>query len=634
MAADVVLVTDASGLIDPSLFPKQSNALGLGWAEEQARFSRSTGQRIAESVQAVHAAWSRLSEDYQAPEAGDLYRLMDPELGAALREQERFLDAARYLDDYVDEVGAVKQRLANLEVEAAAFRARVRAANPGGVTTVQLQELDTVGQNQDLIARARQVFAVIDEAEQRCAQRIKALDEQVAPVPWGLGPALTGRTGLFSSTGAWSPVGSPSVAQFAPTRAILEESASEVREWWDTLTPEQRTALVAAMPMVIGNLNGVPVKFRADANQINLATEINRLEAEKARIEKELSIAAMASRFSSARGQYVPDLRLAAEVDRLQTAIDSYEHYRDLPPEPPQVQYDENGRKQPRESVELVAFDPTSSSIATYHGPYDENGDVPDWVDNVAVHVPGTTTRMDDFNEIDTDVYNLYDAASNIDGAGSTAVFAWAGGEFPQNIPEAASASYSRDLGPKLRDFVHAIDVHPDSTLTAEAHSYGSAALGIAESEGLRVDRVMYVAGAGLGNDNTSVQDFPYTKDVPHYTQMARRDSVVGLIQGADAGELGHGASALRDPEVTRLETGYLNATNWSEGDIESTGVFESHSSVYTKGSTAFNNIVGVITGTRVEVYAKDETLVAGGKLYNIDGIDAEGYEPRYIDVE
>ncbi|MEU4384362.1 alpha/beta hydrolase [Promicromonospora sp. NPDC023805] len=632
MAADVVLVTDASGLIDPSLFPKESNALGLEWAEEQARFSRSTGQRVAESVQGVHSAWSRLPEDYQAPEAGDLYRVMDPELGAALREQERFLDAARYLDDYVDEVGAVKQRLANVEVEAATFRARVRAANPGGVTTMQLQELDTVDQNRDLIARAQRVFAVIGEAEQRCAERIRALDEQIAPVVSGLGPALTGGTGLFSSTGAWSPVGSPSVAPFAPTRAILDGSASEVREWWDTLTAEQRTALVAALPMVIGNLNGVPVKFRADANRINLATEINRLEAEKARIEKELSIAAMASRFSSARGQYVPDLRLASEVNRLQAAIDSYEQYRGL--DKKQNEYDENGRKTYRDSVELVAFDPTSSSIATYRGPYDENGDVPDWVDNVAVHIPGTTTRMDDFNEIDTDVYNLYDAANRIKSAGSTAVFAWAGGEFPQNIPEAASASYSRDLGPKLLDFIHAIDVHPDSTLTAEAHSYGSAALGIAESEGLRVDRVMYVAGAGLGNDNTSVQDFPYTKDVPHYTQMARRDSVVGLIQGADAGELGHGASALRDPEVTRLETGYLNPTNRSEGDIESTGVFESHSAVYTRGSTSFNNIVGVFTGTRVEVYAGDEVLVAGGKLYNIDGIDVEGYVPRYVDVE
>ncbi|WP_253868901.1 alpha/beta hydrolase [Promicromonospora umidemergens] len=629
-----VRVTDAGGLIDPSVFPQRSDALGLEWAQEQARVSRTMGQQAAESVQDVHSAWSRLPEYYQAPEADDLYRAMDPALGAASREQEKFSDAARYLDDYVDEVGVVKQRLANLEVEAGAFLARVRAANPGGVATMLLQELDTVDQNQDLIVRAQQVFAVLLEAEQRCADRIKALDEQIVPVARGLGPALTGRTGLFSSTGAWSPVGPPSVAEFAPTKTILDGLASEVREWWDTLTPEQRTALVAAMPMVIGNLNGVPVKFRADANRINLATEIDRLEAEKARIEEELRMAAMASRFSSARRQYVPDLRLAMELDRLQAAIDSYEQYRGL--DKAQEQYDRHGLpvSPPRTTVELVAFDPNRSSIATYRGPYDEAGDVPDWVDNVAVHVPGTTTRMDDFNEIDTDVYNLYDAANRIKSAGSTAVFAWAGGEFPQNIPEAASASYSRDLGPKLRDFIHAIDVHPDSTLTAEAHSYGSAALGIAESEGLRVDRVMYVAGAGLGNDNTSVQDFPYTKDVPHYTQMARRDSVVGLIQGADAGELGHGASALRDPEVTRLETGYINAANWSEGDIESTGVFESHSSVYTKGSTSFNNIVGVITGTRVEAYAGDEILVTGGQLYNIDGIDAEGYEPRYLDVE
>ncbi|MEU4361768.1 alpha/beta hydrolase [Promicromonospora sp. NPDC023987] len=634
MAVDVVRVTDAGGLIDPALFPKASGALGMEWAQQRAGVFRTTGQQVADNAQDIHSAWSRLPESYQAPEAGDLYRAMDPALGAALREQEKFLDAARYLEDYVDEVGAVQPRLASLEAEAGAFRARVRAANPGGVTTMLLQELDTVDQNQDLIVRAQQVFAVILEAEQRCADRIKALDEQTVPVTKSPVPALTGRTGLFSSTGAWSPVDSPRVADFAPTKTILDGSASEVREWWGTLTPQQRTALVAAMPMVVGNLNGVPVKFRADANRINLATEIDRLEAEKARIEKELRMAAMASRFSALGGGYIPDLGLAKELDRLQAAIDSYEHYRSLPEGGGQYEYDKNGRRTYRDTVELVAFDPTRLSIATYRGPYDRAGDVPDWVDNVAVHVPGTTTRMDDFNETDTDAYNLYDEAHNTVGAGSTAVFAWAGGEFPQNIPEAASASYSRDLGPKLRDFMHAIDVHPDSTLTAEAHSYGGAVLGIAESEGLRVDRVMYVAGAGLGNDNTSVQDFPYTKDVPHYTQMARRDSVVGLIQGADAGELGHGASALHDPDVTRLETGYLNAANRSQGDIESTGVFESHSSVYTKGSTAFNNIVGVITGTRVEAYAQDEVYVAGGTLYNIDGIDVEGYEPRYFDVE
>lgn len=638
VAADVVLVTDASGLIDPSLFPKQSNALGLEWAEEQARFSRSTGQRVAESVQGVHSAWSRLPEDYQAPEAGDLYRVMDPELGAALREQERFLDAARYLDDYVDEVGAVKQRLANLEVEAAEFRARVTHVFwDRGHTEPLPEHPNPVLQNQLLIARAHDIFAAIVEAEQRCADRIKALDEQIAPVVGTFGPYLTGRAGLFSSTGARFSMDAPNVAKFAPTRAILDGTSDEVREWWDTLTPEQRTALVAALPMVIGNLNGVPIKFRADANRINLRTEITRLKAETARIDKELATAAAAHGFGRSKSEeHQPDPELLKERARLQAAINSYGHYLELPTQPPQYQYDENGRWSLRTTVELVAFDPANSSIATYRGPYDKNGDVPDWVDNVAVHVPGTKTRMDDLNKTDTTANNLYEAANNVKGSGSTAMFAWAGGAFPQNIPEAASASYSHDLGPKLRDFVGAIDVHPDSRLTVEAHSYGGAALGIAEREGLKADQVVYVAGAGLGNDNTSIQDFPHTKSVPHYAMMARNDHVVGHIQGADAGELGHGASPLGAPGVTRLETGFVEAGNPESGTIESTtettrSLWEPHSAVYRRGSTSFNNIVGVITGTQVETYAGDEILVAGGRLHHISGITSDDYVPRKI---
>jgi hypothetical protein len=219
-------------------------------------------------------------------------------------------------------------------------------------------------------------------------------------------------------------------------------------------------------------------------------------------------------------------------------------------------------------------------------------------------------------------------------------VFAWAGGRFPQGL-EAVYDGLSRDLGPRLRDFAAAVDRHPaTSTLTITGHSYGAAVVGIAESVGLRADRVLYVAGAGIGNDNTEVADFPHTGDVPHYALMARNDAIVGYIQGFDQGSVGHGASPLRDPDVVRLETGFLNAANPVSGeDVESLGAFSSHSGVYSVGSTSFENIVQTVVGGRVETFAPDEVTVQhvprqAAQVTTIKGIDRPGYVPLHVQVK
>jgi hypothetical protein len=60
----------------------------------------------------------------------------------------------------------------------------------------------------------------------------------------------------------------------------------------------------------------------------------------------------------------------------------------------------------------------------------------------------------------------------------------------------------------------------------------------------------------------------------------------------------------------------------------------DSHSSLYTPGSTAFENMVAVITGGQAEVYAENEIIVAGGRPITIDGIDRDDYEPVYTEVD
>jgi hypothetical protein len=142
---------------------------------------------------------------------------------------------------------------------------------------------------------------------------------------------------------------------------------------------------------------------------------------------------------------------------------------------------------------------------------------------------------------------------------------------------------------------------------------------------------------AGIGNDHTAVARFPYTWDVPHYALMARNDLIVGHIQGADVGLIGHGASPLRDLDVVRMETGFIDADRSITGqDIESLGGAAAHSGVYNDGSTAFKNIVQTLVGGRVETFAEDIVVRApicyGTRV--VDGIDHPDYVARYADVK
>jgi hypothetical protein len=102
---------------------------------------------------------------------------------------------------------------------------------------------------------------------------------------------------------------------------------------------------------------------------------------------------------------------------------------------------------------------------------------------------------------------------------------------------------------------------------------------------------------------------------VPHYSMMVRNDGVVGGVQDPPdvtvpgLAKLGHGASALEDPAVVRLESGYIDADHPEKGVLEDLSMNDAHSAPFTPGSTAWNNIVGVVTGGTVLPYAPDTDL-------------------------
>ena len=402
-----------------------------------------------------------------------------------------------------------------------------------------------------------------------------------------------------------------------------------IREVWDSLDRTRRDALIEQSPRVIGNLDGVPLADRIAANHLTIAGEISGHEAEVARLEQMRDDALdIAYHSGDAIDRHYDNL--IAEHQRM---IDYYEGFLTQ-----QITAtDAQGAVSVETGARVVVFDPSAQAIATYHGPIDpRTGDIPARIESVAISVPGTGSNLTDFG--DARAADLQAAAGP-----RSAVFQWAGGHFPQSIPEAMSTAYSHDLAPRLRDFAAGVAVPPGATLTVVGHSYGGATVGLAEAAGLKADRVLYVAAAGMGDGVSNLDDFPHTAGVPHYAMMSRNDMVVGLIQGRE-GDLHalHGQSTLTAEGVTRLETGMIDGADPGSTDIEDYNVpgngmpaaIDSHSSLYTPGSTAFNNMVAVITGREAELYAEDQIIVAGGRLITIDGIDRGDYQPAYVEVD
>lgn len=401
-----------------------------------------------------------------------------------------------------------------------------------------------------------------------------------------------------------------------------------IRETWNTMDQATRDALLAASPMILGNLNGIPIRDRVTANHTNIRDEIARREAEIARLQEKLDGMTARNHWSAQRRKSLSD-----EIAELREPIGAW---KDLLDEQP-VWYDESGREHKHSGAQVVVFNADANAIATYHGAIDPvTGDIPVWVQNVAVSVPGTTTTISEFGH--GTGASLYSAAIDANGPGS-AVFQWAGGSFPQlEVPGPTDASYSHDLAPKLVDFVAGIERPADSTLTVMGHSYGGATVGLAEQAGLKADRILYVSAAGMGAGVAGVEDFPYTSGVPHYSMMARNDAVVGMIQGDhDDWYAIHGQSPLLADDVTRLETGWIDHADPDSADLEDYGFpngIESHSSVLNPRSTAFHNIVEVITGGEAISWAPNEYVTGGYSSIAIDGIDASDYEPHYVRID
>jgi hypothetical protein len=202
---------------------------------------------------------------------------------------------------------------------------------------------------------------------------------------------------------------------------------------------------------------------------------------------------------------------------------------------------------------------------------------------NVGLFVPGVNTQMSNF-----DAYaGLGRSMVAADPTGRTAMVVWADGVFPQNpVVQGPSASYAEAMAPDLKHFTDDLrgeiagHAGSDVTLTAIGHSYGGATVGLAETQGLDVDRVLHVESAS----QAGVQRFSMTAPLDPI-EVAQ-----GNAWGLEWTGIGHGADPDTFPGVTELETG-------RSADGDQLWGLSSHSDVLKPGSESWTNMYRVVTG-------------------------------------
>ncbi|TDC64571.1 alpha/beta hydrolase [Streptomyces hainanensis] len=232
---------------------------------------------------------------------------------------------------------------------------------------------------------------------------------------------------------------------------------AEAARWWSGLTDLERDILVASYPTEIGALDGLPAETRDEANRAALDARLNDLRAR----EHDLG--------HHDRFVYDGLTRLQGILDERTGASDEQRLY-------------------------LLGFGTQDDGRAIV-----AQGN-PDTAAHTAVLVPGTGTDINGVGGQLVRTERMQEAAIRL-GRGDVSVISWLDYDAPEISDSVITRGRANEAAPDLRDFtagLKAAHAGADSHLTVVGHSYGSTAVGAADS-----------GGGGLGADDIIVLGSP-----------------------------------------------------------------------------------------------------------------------------
>ena len=342
------------------------------------------------------------------------------------------------------------------------------AMNPLSYALPGAGTLISAGTSYEMNKAARQ--KAVDECADRVDQAVKKASEIDEAYSQALSDIEEGKVKPEGSLKHTVDGPLPMPQDTSDTRAVAE--------WWDSLSREEQERLADEEPDRIGNLDGVDAWARDRANRHRLDRDYEDLNSRKESNEKKVTAyqawvaggregaaPCSADEFSRAKSE----LDRQAELDKLKTALKQGAQY--------------NGTSQ------LLLYDPVEpgENQDQLHAAVTV-GDV-DKADNVAVHVGGLTTS------VDNNVIGYTAEMANVAGTagGDTASVMWFGYDPPQagagsngvfTVSETErAAAGGADLShflEGLHDSRQGSGEGGDPRITALGHSYGSTTLGYA----------------------------------------------------------------------------------------------------------------------------------------------------------
>ncbi|KSU55193.1 PspA/IM30 family protein [Microbacterium enclense] len=438
--------------------------------------------------------WGLLPGVYHAPEASELQQSLR-QLGPASAEIDAGLRNARAaIETLADDLEAADRRrdalIARLrEHEATASLAFPEASDPLG------RRLADVERGDRELAFRREYAALVedwDAAARACAAALRAIPD----VSWTLARDLPAEETVLAnpSTSVLDEAALPLLHRLArrdgadaarllrqnPQWAdiIRRGQPDAVATWWASLSPTTAAALVAGVPALIGNLDGVALADRVAANRARAAGHLADLRAKR---DRALGLHGPAG---APRARVVP----SANVNRIDREIAYFQAVA-------------AGRKL------LYAWDPSHGSLIEMSGD-------PSTAKAALFVVPGTNTTADSFyvEEPITRFANWQVRG----GRESVVAFTVMTGPMPQ-LDEILSGGgpqwnhYAEDRAPEYAQFVKGVQAADPSLWTMSyEHSYGGGVGSAAEAYGGTVNARFLAASVGAADDYTPSADTAY----------------------------------------------------------------------------------------------------------------------------
>ncbi|MBD8506917.1 hypothetical protein HT102_10495 [Hoyosella sp. G463] len=227
-------------------------------------------------------------------------------------------------EGFIEQRAAGRRSATDLQVAAAAMRhvARtMRAEQSNAVAAVEAALMDGF---------------MVDEAWRVSAPPTKGMpperahmlmhhEEQVGAAARSIRAALARSLEMLrDAVPRWtSPVGSPGGHERAPAPPT-DGSAKQNREYWDSLTEQQRQQVLEARPGWIGGLDGAPASARHDANVGQIDSERVRLEARRDQLAAELHDNWFGGAFTNADAELWYTERKLADLATIEKLLGKY----------------------------------------------------------------------------------------------------------------------------------------------------------------------------------------------------------------------------------------------------------------------------------------------------------------------